>query len=41
MERTVLKRALETEGIPPLIEDPQAALEVFEEILKRGALFYP
>jgi len=41
MERTALKRPLETEDIPPLIDDPRLALEVFEEILKRGALFYP
>lgn len=41
MERTALKRPLESEGIPPLIDDPRAALEVFEEILKRGMLFYP
>lgn len=41
MERVALKRPLETEGIPPLIDDPQLALEVFEEILKRGTLFYP
>ena len=41
MERTAVKRSLATEGIPPLIDDPQQALEVFEEILKRGALFYP
>ena len=36
-----IKRSLETEGIPPLIEDPQLALEVFGEILKRGSMFYP
>lgn len=41
MERTAIKRPLETEGIPPRIDDPQLALEVFEEILKRGTLFYP
>jgi hypothetical protein len=41
VERIAFKRPLETEGIPPLIEDPQAALEIFEEILKRGTLFYP
>lgn len=41
MERTVLKRPLNTEGIPPLIDDPQVALEIFEEILKRGTMFYP
>lgn len=41
MEKVALKRPLETEGIPPLIEDPQEALAVFEEILKRGAMFYP
>lgn len=41
MEKVALKRPLETEGIPLLIEDPQEALAVFEEILKRGAMFYP
>ena len=41
MERTALKRPLESEGIPPLIDDPQMALEVFEKILNRGSLFYP
>lgn len=41
MERIVLKRPLASEGIPPLITDPQEALKVFEEILKRGAMFYP
>jgi len=41
MERTALKRPLETEGIPRRIDDPQVAMEVFEEILKRGTLFYP
>ncbi len=41
MEITAVKRPLESEGIPPLIEDPQEALEIFGEILKRGAIFYP
>jgi len=41
MERIALKRSLETEGIPSLIDDPQVALEVFGEILKHGAMFYP
>jgi hypothetical protein len=41
VEKIAIKRPLETEGIPPLIDDPQQALVVFEEILKRGALFYP
>ena len=41
MERTVLKRPLETEGIPPCIDDTEVALEIFEEILKRGSMFYP
>jgi len=41
MERVALKRSLETEGVTPLIEDPQRAMEVFEEILKRGTMFYP
>ena len=35
------KRPLESEGVPPLIENPEEALAVFEEILKRGAIFYP
>lgn len=41
MERVAIKRSLETEGIPPLIEDSQLALEVFGEILRRGSMFYP
>lgn len=41
MEKVAIKRPLETEGIPPLIDDPQEALAVFAEILKCGALFYP
>jgi hypothetical protein len=41
VEKIAIKRPLETEGIPPRIDDPRKALEVFEEILKRGALFYP
>ncbi|MEX1049577.1 MAG: hypothetical protein WED15_08620 [Akkermansiaceae bacterium] len=41
MERIALKRPLETEGIPARIDNPQEALEIFEEILKRGTLFYP
>ena len=41
VEKVALKRPLETEGIPPLIGDHREALWVFEEILKRGALFYP
>lgn len=41
MEKVAIKRPLETEGIPRLIEDPQEALAVFEVILKRGAFFYP
>ena len=36
----MIKRALATEGVPALIEDPRVALEVFEEILRRGRLFY-
>ena len=40
MEKVVIKRALATEGVPALIEDPRVALEVFEEILRRGRLFY-
>jgi hypothetical protein len=41
MELIAIKRPLESEGIPPLIEDPEEAMEVFGEILKRGAMFYP
>jgi hypothetical protein len=41
MERIAVKRPLESEGIPPLIEDPQEALEIFGELLRRGAMFYP
>ena len=41
MEILAIKRPLESEGIPPLIEDPKAAMEVFAEILRRGAMFYP
>lgn len=41
MERIAIKRPLQSEGIPPLIADPEEAMEVFGEILKRGAMFYP
>jgi hypothetical protein len=41
MEKVVVKRPLVSEGIPPLIRDPVESLEVFAEILKRGAMFYP
>ena len=41
VERIAIKRSLESEGVPPRIEDPAKSLEIFEEILKRGALFYP
>jgi hypothetical protein len=41
MEKGVIKRPLVSEGILPLIADPTEALEVFAEILKRGATFYP
>jgi hypothetical protein len=41
MEKVVVKRPLESEGIPPLIEDSAEALEIFAEILSRGASFYP
>jgi hypothetical protein len=41
MEKVVIKRPLVSEGIPPLIADPAESLEVFAEILKRGAMFYP
>lgn len=41
MEIIAIKRPLESEGIPPLIEDPEEAMEVFAEILRRGAMFYP
>lgn len=41
MERIAVKRPLESEGIPPLIKDPEESLEIFFELLKRGAAFYP
>lgn len=41
MEKVGVKCPLASEGIPPSIEDPGEALEVFAEILKRGAMFYP
>lgn len=41
MEIIAIKRPLESEGVPPPIEDPQEAMEVFAEILRRGAMFYP
>ncbi len=41
MERIAVKRPLESEGIPSCFDDSQEALKVFEEILKRGKLFYP
>jgi hypothetical protein len=41
MEILAIKRPLESEGIPPLIADPDEAMEIFGEILKRGSLFYP
>ena len=41
MERVIQKKPLSEEGIPPTFDDPQEALEVFAEILKRGRLFYP
>jgi hypothetical protein len=41
MEKLAIKRPLESEGIPPLIEKPEEAMEIFAEILRRGAMFYP
>ena len=41
VEKVVIKRPLESEGIPPLIEDPRETLEVIAAILERGALLYP
>lgn len=41
METRAIKRPLESEGIPPLIEDSDEAMEIFGKILKRGSLFYP
>lgn len=41
MEKLAIKRPLESEGIPPLIENPEEAMEIFAEILRRGAMFYP
>jgi hypothetical protein len=40
MEKHAIKRPLESEGIPPLIENPEEAMEIFAEILRRGAMFY-
>jgi hypothetical protein len=40
MEKHAFKRPLESEGIPPLIENPEEAMEIFAEILRRGAMFY-
>ncbi len=40
MEILAIKRPLESEGIPPLIKDPDEAMEIFGEILQRGSLFY-
>lgn len=40
MEKLAIKRPLETEGIPPLIKDPEQSMEIFAEILRRGAMFY-
>jgi hypothetical protein len=41
MEKVVIKRPLASEGIPPLIKDSSESLEIFAEILKRGASLYP
>ncbi len=41
MEISAIKRPLKSEGIPPLIEDPEEAMAIFQEILKRGKMFYP
>ena len=41
MEKIAIKRPLETEGVPALIEDRDEALAVFEAILERGRSFYP
>ncbi len=41
MELTAINRPLESEGIPPLVEDPELAMEIFGEIMLRGAMFYP
>ncbi len=41
MEKIVHKGRLEEEGIAPLIVPPAKALEVFEEILRRGRALYP
>jgi hypothetical protein len=40
MEKNAFKRPLESKGIPPLIENPEEAMEIFAEILRRGAMFY-
>ena len=41
MDKVAIKRPLETEAVPALIEDADEALEVFEAILERGRAFYP
>lgn len=41
MKKFAIKRPLKSEGIPPLIKDPKEAMEIFEEIMKRGTSFYP
>ena len=41
MEKVVVKLPLESEGVPPLIADQEESLEIFGEILRRGAMFYP
>jgi hypothetical protein len=41
MEKVVVKRSLKSEGIPPLVTDSAEALEIFAELLERGASFYP
>jgi hypothetical protein len=41
MEKIAIKRPLESEGIPPIIENHEESMEIFAEILRRGAMFYP
>jgi hypothetical protein len=40
MEKLAIKRPLESEGIPPLIENPEEAMEIFAEILRRSHVFF-
>lgn len=41
MEKVAIKRPLESEDIPPRIEDRDEAMAIFEQLLSRGRAFYP